>query len=396
MVALAACASSSATKSVSVISERSVGRDLAQAFSFETYEWYGSNKAILETMILENGIRSPHYSIDHKPVAVFDWDNTTVKNDVGDATFYWLVNHNGLRHPGDWQKSSPELTEAAVSDLNRLCPGKKGEKIRTEKMAECATLMVSIYDDGVTADGKTSAWRGLSPDTEDPACMWTVQLMEGYTPRQVHRFAKKAIRFNLKNPIGATQKVGGFIKPAFVRVYEHQKSLIRDLQQNGFEVWVATASDQDVVQEIAPEAGIDPNHVIGIRPVLDQRGRYTDAFEGCGPYADGTKEIISYRKGKRCWINKVIFGVKEAQAQMETPNASIFAAGDADTDVFFVRDAKYHLVINRNKHELMCNAYQNADQRWMINPMFIQPKAQNKAGYSCNEFGIPDQVDSVF
>ena len=44
------------------------------------------------------------------------------------------------------------------------------------------------------------------------------------------------------------------------------------------------------------------------------------------------------------------------------------------------------LVLNRNKTEVMCVAHDNADGRWLVNPMFIDPKRQS-AGYACASKG---------
>ena len=62
----------------------------------------------------------------------------------------------------------------------------------------------------------------------------------------------------------------------------------------------------------------------------------------------------------------------------------------------------------------MCNAYGNAGGRWLVNPMFIEPRPQQTAPYTCatsacksadgtsvaclDEEGkaIPDQADTVF
>lgn len=72
------------------------------------------------------------------------------------------------------------------------------------------------------------------------------------------------------------------------------------------------------------------------------------------------------------------------------------------------------LVVNRNKNELMCRAYDNSDGKWIVNPMFIQPKQQKATPYPCATTGftgrdgtpgpvlrgdtsvIPDQTDTVF
>ena len=90
----------------------------------------------------------------------------------------------------------------------------------------------------------------------------------------------------------------------------------------------------------------------------------------------------------------------------------MFAAGDSDTDIEFLRDATFKFVLNRNKSELMCNAYYDEDDSWRINPMFIGAKPMLAAGYACptgcaDENGvkgacrdlggnpIPPQVDSI-
>jgi hypothetical protein len=70
------------------------------------------------------------------------------------------------------------------------------------------------------------------------------------------------------------------------------------------------------------------------------------------------------------------------------------------------------MVINRNKSDVMCHAYYNEHASWIVNPMFIQPKAARVAAYACataftSETGtsgpsrdeggnlIPDQLDAV-
>ena len=162
-----------------------------------------------------------------------------------------------------------------------------------------------------------------------------------------------------------------------------------------------TASPQSVIEVYAEEVGITPDHVVGIRSTLTDDGKMTAKLEGCGTFADGNQEIITYRQGKRCFINKMIFGVKGANPQMSLRSPTAFAAGDSDTDVYFVKDALHHLAINRNKSELMCNAYANLDRFWIINPMFIEPLARKQPDatgttYSCKQYGVPDQsTDAV-
>ena len=94
---------------------------------------------------------------------------------------------------------------------------------------------------------------------------------------------------------------------------------------------------------------------------------------------------------------------------------SILAGPHPSPDVTFTQDATVmKLAINRNKSELMCNAYRDYAGKWLINPMFIKPKGPLPSGYACSttacsdadgsptpcldEAGgvIPDQADNVY
>ena len=127
--------------------------------------------------------------------------------------------------------------------------------------------------------------------------------------------------------------------------------------------------------------GIDREHTVAIRSVLDRKGRITTWNQGCGDVPVNQGEAIPYIDGKRCWINQEIYGVKGKSAWDKQDRAHRIAlgGGDADTDVTFVGDATgAHLVLNRNKSEFMCRAYDNADGRWLVNPMFIEPLTRSR------------------
>ena len=51
----------------------------------------------------------------------------------------------------------------------------------------------------------------------------------------------------------------------WLRIYDQIKDLIAVTQSHGYDVWVITASPQDVIQVFAPMVGIPADHVIGIR-----------------------------------------------------------------------------------------------------------------------------------
>lgn len=396
-----------------------------------TLEWYGDNRQRLDAMIDERGAFSPGYDPDRKPVAVFDWDNTVIKNDVGDATMFWMLLHDKILQPpdGNWAWTSPYLTAAAVSSLGEACgaAAEPGDPLPTSESAACADEILSVYVDGETTGGD-AAFEGHNHRTLEPAYAWFAQLGAGYSPDEIATFAASAVGENLAAAEDTVQTVGTRTGlTAWLRIYDPIRDLIDVLQNNGFDVWVVSASPQSVVEPFAAMVNIAADRVIGIRQVTTENGELTYNLQGCGPIPDGTNDgageftgnsLITYIEGKRCWINKVIFGASGPSALEKNPDASkrqVFGAGDSDTDLSFLQDATgLRLTINRNKKELMCNAYRNYAGTWLINPMFIEPKGHLASGYACSttacvdeagaagpcldEAGaiIPDQADNVY
>ncbi|MFI8504744.1 haloacid dehalogenase-like hydrolase [Streptomyces sp. NPDC085524] len=379
--------------------------------------WYGDNQARLQQLVDRYGTCGGRR---HRPVAVFDWDNTVVKNDVGDATMYWLLRNGKIRRPADWSATSRFLTPAAATALDAACTplARTGEPLPTgtPEGAGCADEINAVYGTVATRAG-APAFAGWDRRTTEPSYSWLAQLMQGWTARDVRGFAAAARTENLAAPIGATQQVGTGTATGWVRYYDQQKDLVNTLRRAGFDVWISSASPQPVVEVWAKGVGIDADHVIGIRNTTTRGGKLTSRLQGCGSVPDGADTMITYIDGKRCWINQEVFGVRGADAEKVQPPArrQVFAAGDSDTDVSFLRDATaLRLVLNRNKNELMCRAYENGDGRWIVNPMFIEPKKQKTTPYPCATTGyvdhdgtkgpvlrpdasvVPDQTDSVY
>ena len=58
-----------------------------------------------------------------KPVALFDWDNTIIKNDFGDAVTFHAIAHDKVRQPPnqDWKATSKFMTDDAATALTTAC-----------------------------------------------------------------------------------------------------------------------------------------------------------------------------------------------------------------------------------------------------------------------------------
>ncbi|MBK9264547.1 MAG: haloacid dehalogenase-like hydrolase [Polyangiaceae bacterium] len=370
--------------------------------------WYGENRKALDEMIDQVGVNSANYDPNKKPVAIYDWDNTVIKNDIGDIMFFYQVKNDKIIQPPnkDWTTTSRYLTTEAANALAAACGSlaAAGMPLPTSTNAACADELVAVYTTAKTTAG-AAAYSGWNYRTMEPAYAWVAQLQAGFTTDELKGFAKTALDAALAETEGATQTVGTTSVNAWLRIYAQIANLIDVMQKNGIDVWVISASSQPIVEAFAEKVNIAADHVIGIRTVKDAMGKHTYDIVGCGSVPDGSgngsgnplgNTMISYIEGKRCWMNTVIYGESGAAAEMTNPDMAkrpVFGAGDSDTDISFLHDATHlKLVINRNKNEIMCNGYANHDKKWIINPMFIQPKGQYAAGYPCSTTACKDEA----
>lgn len=384
--------------------------------------WYGDNRDRLQQMIDERGRCGSHrgHGDDKKrPVAAFDWDNTVVKNDITDATIAWSLHHDKILRPASWKSTSKWMTDEADEALTKACGTKVpvGRPLPTSTDTDCADEIFEVREDGKTMSGAAAFAGEWDHRHTVPQYAWVPQLFAGHTVPELESYAAQARKQVLSAPIGATQKVGTHEIPGYARYYDQQRDLIRTLKKAGFDVYIVSAGSEPVTEVWSKSVGIDRKHTIAIRSVLDREGRITTWNQGCGDVPVNKGEAIPYIDGKRCWINQEIYGVqgKSAWEKQDPSHRIALGGGDADTDVTFVGDATgAHLVLNRDKNEVMCRGYDNADGRWVVNPMFIEPMKQKPDLYPCStaaynepdgskgpvlrEDGsvVPDQVDSVF
>ncbi|MFC7449089.1 haloacid dehalogenase-like hydrolase [Rhodococcus daqingensis] len=382
-------------------------------------EWYGDNRQRLDRMIAEKGTCGVDGDVaDGAPLALFDWDNTVVKNDIGSATAYWMIKNDKILQPegADWATTSRFLTPDAVAALGAACGAEMapGSPLPTGSDLDCADEMVAVLDDETTS-GKP-AFAGYDHRRTKPAYAWAAALMGGHSVDEVTEYARAARAENLAAPEGAAQTVGTTEVDGYVRYYPQIVDLVKVLRTNGFDVRIISASAEPVVRVWSEELGLAPERAMGVRPVVEN-GVLTRHLVGCGGVADGDDSVIPYIDGKRCQVNEVVFGVSGPAAfdQLPADRRQVFAAGDSVTDVTFLGDATgARLVINRNNAELMCNAYDNSDDRWLVNPMFLDPKNRAEEPYPCSTKAytaadggkgavhrvdgsvIGDQVDSVY
>jgi phosphoserine phosphatase len=317
-----------------------------------------------------------------------------MRNDIGDATFFYMLRHDLILQPPnrDWSQTSKHLTPAARAEL-AMCDkaGDPGQPLKTSAFAPCADVIVAIYDGSKTLTGKPA----FDDDTKTIhyAYAWGAQLQAGHTFEEMKAIATRTYEENAAAPIDTTQTIGTTKDlTAWVRIYEPMHDLQDSLRANGFDVWVVSASSQPLVEVVASHVGVDASHAVGIRTMIKD-GKLDYRIQGCGTEPDGADSVITFNEGKRCWINKAIFNLPESEQLSRATDPKkrpVFAAGDSDTDLAMVQDATVlKLVIDRNKPALMCNAWNDAGDRWLVQPMFIEPLPPRTEPYKCE--GLIDE-----
>jgi hypothetical protein len=219
--------------------------------------WHPRTRLALETLI-RNGAGK------RLPVA-FDFDNTLVCGDVGEATLAVLARTGKLA-----------LNEAseAVSPSFRI-PGKA--VTRLESCADVAAYYEAFL--APTVHGEAD------PTPLANGYAWVVEIMEGLSPLEVVKATRSA--YGLAVPgqlklIEITPGQTGFLAPFFVPA---MVELLRELLRHQFDIWILSASNvwsvrwmvlevlNPLLRQAGLRQGLRADHIVGVATLLmDRRG----------------------------------------------------------------------------------------------------------------------------
>src|SRR5690349_6714288 len=103
-------------------------------------DWAPGNRGRLDRIL--DGIASR----EGRRVAVFDWDNTMMRGDIGDLSLAWAIEHDRIRSP---LAELSFLTPAAREELESAC----GD-IVTSADPRCAAAIAHLAFEGTTTTGQ--------------------------------------------------------------------------------------------------------------------------------------------------------------------------------------------------------------------------------------------------
>ena len=326
--------------------------------------WDPAVHEAITRMISDFGKNSPSYDSSCKPYAVFDYDNTTVMNDIALTTMIHQI------ETMDFSFTEENIFEALtfpIPDIDR--PLEYGDtsinftsrQLATDIEKDYAFIMKNFFKgrevpdlEGMHQseeylDFRAKLW-GLSLGVDNTfesatGCVWIATLFDGMDEEEV----KNVVRRNLDT---ATAEKSLFSErwtspdgkmtvsvTKGLALPKESVNLYNTLRENGFDVYICSASLESVVEAMACDAqwglGMEPGNVFGIRLSPTPDGKVKAVGD---PSYDQT-----YREGKTECIRKLI-------APLHGGRGPALVAGDSNGDfsmlTSFPEDLKVGLIID--------------------------------------------------
>ena len=209
-----------------------------------------------------------------RKVAVFDFDNTLVFNDLGYAAFI------------DWVKQGRLARDRPL--LSGLLPGTLVDDYlaRRGSAADPSRFLSRVY----------SHYRRLCATDGERSCFaWLSKLYAGHTVAELRAFARTLVSSELARQPCRLELEGGVQQYLGVRPYAEQRELVDLLRKHHIETWVVTASLELLVQHASGHLGIADARVVGVRLQRDGADRLRAELDGPMTYREGKVEAIRRR-----------------------------------------------------------------------------------------------------
>ncbi|MDO5328946.1 MAG: hypothetical protein Q4E88_02435 [Coriobacteriia bacterium] len=264
--------------------------------------WSDDVKAATNTFIDEYGCKSPKY--EQNSYVVFDFDNTTSINDICNTTVFYQLMHMAFN----------------VTPTNRPSDIKSGLKLNdpkyddyTDDIAKSYTYLYNTYGpfnsqgvkdsdlDRLHADPQWQEFCGKylsfmdyisEHESKEIDYVWVGYSCYNMTKDEEFNLAKKALEtyskvesyvYAIETPSSISSKIGS-VKTSMdvgVSVTPNIKELMRELNNNGIDVWINSASPIEIVRAAVEVFDLKDSvsGFLGITYKYDNAGRMCDQFD---------------------------------------------------------------------------------------------------------------------
>lgn len=381
-------------------------------YGLEQLAWAPDTYNALVNVIKEYGKDSSNYDEKQKPYAVFDWDNTTIMNDVEEALLaYQLENIEFKMTPEELD--SVMKTNIPKDNFNEKCNNKDGKPVNIDLITEDITNDYKyLYENFEGLKGsksldeikKTKEYTDFKAKlrylyaaigesfSSDVSYPWVTYLFAGMTSKEVATLTEKSNDYWLKHELGeetwtSSEEMpgkAGVVSVSFntgLRTVAEQQNLYKALMENGIDVYICSASYIDVVKEFATNSKYGYNipgekvYAMELLKTDDQKIK-----------AELDPEYFQTQgKGKTETINKFLVPIHG--------HGPVIVGGDSNGDVNMLSDfddTKVSLIINRCKSGKIGELCEKAIET-MGKPearFFLQGRNDNTGKYTSSEKSI--------
>ncbi len=338
------------------------------ALVLEPAGWSPRNWQALNQLLATVGHRSADYQPDRQPYAVFDWDNTCIMNDTEETLLlYQAENLLFKMTPPEFARALRQGVPAVA--LHPACTNVAGLAVNLEDLladldeayqwlhAHYQGLAGSMPLAQVQDTGHYQNFRAKLYYLYGALCdsfpmevgyKWIIYLYQGFSTAGLQAMVQASIEHNLAEPLrqeivqssdAQPGRTGVLAATHFfgLRIHTEMRALMHGLRANGIDVYVSTASLDDVVRVFACQAryGYD-------LPVDNVLGLQLEMRDGCytGTYKAGWH--FNWGPGKTTGIQNVFVARKGY--------GPVLVCGDSDGDAWMMRDfsdTHIGLAINR-------------------------------------------------
>ena len=343
--------------------------DPQAAAQFDSARWAPLNASRIQAVVAQCGKDSPSYNATRKPYAVFDWDNTSIMNDCQEALLMYQINNLAFRFTADAfsRVIRQDLPDGPLKKENGYATV-DGKPVSVQDLADdVATDYAWLRAE--EAKGKSlDALRQMAQFQDfraklyfmyDAICdaypievgyKWVLYLLANQTQAEVAALAQASN----DNGLGDALKKVKYVSPQELpgkagivaashfhglRIHEEIRALMHTLRAEGFDVYVSTASLDDVVRVFAGYPnygyGVPPENVIGLRLEVEN-GNYQPRY--CKNWH------FNWGPGKTLGIQNALVSKKGY--------GPAFVLGDSDGDAWMLRDfadTRLGIIVNRLK-----------------------------------------------
>jgi phosphoserine phosphatase len=256
--------------------------------------------AAIEARVDDDGARAP--------LVVFDFDNTCILHDIGEAFGQFLIEEMRYRYDLDafWALVDDADGGARAEEITRELLGVAPDARREHPLwEEYVFEMSAVYGRRMRRLGKAACYE------------WAVRLHVGLTVEQMDAWSREAIARELaRERVGVERLVGDDGEEVRlhrgIRMFVEIRELLEALVEAGAEIAIFSASNVWTVRAFAERFGVPSERVVGNRvTVVD--GLLTDTMVEPILFGPGKVEAIEEFAGRAPWM---VFGDSETDYDM--------------------------------------------------------------------------------